>query len=95
MTEHPSFEGLPPGEPVAGKTYRADGWSYMDTPKFTPDMWKLLLGVIGDGEYVVLAMSECRSPNDPSAGWVRGQLLVSPQGQKNSEAYANQYLAKN
>lgn len=83
MGEHPSFSDpfMPPGEPVPGKTYRADGWAYVDPPtKFSPDMWQLMLGIFGDGEYVVLAKTT-------GPDFVRGQLLVSPRGMENMEAY--------
>lgn len=77
MSEHSSFDGLPAGEPVVGKTYRADGWMYLDPPgKMSHDMWRLFLETIGEGEYVILAQSS-------TADWIRGQLLVSPRGQEN------------
>lgn len=82
MAEHPSFQTLrlPPGEPIAGKTYRADGWAYVG-PRicFSPDIWDHLLGIIGAENYAVLALAK---GNHPAGGepYVRGQLLVSPAG---------------
>lgn len=91
MAEHWTFRQpqpfglhIPDGEPIPGKTYRADGWAYVDPPgSFSPESWQFFLNVIGDGEYVVLA----------SSNWVRngikhvrGQLLVSPAGWANMEA---------
>lgn len=72
--------GLPDGEPVKGKTYRADGWAYLDTPTFTPEMWDYFLSFFGGSEnYVVLAQSR-------GDGGVRGHLLVSPDGVKSALA---------
>lgn len=50
MAEHPSFQSpfIPPGEPVPGKTYRADGWAYIDPPtRFSPEAWDGLMDLIG------------------------------------------------
>lgn len=74
MTEHATFRTacLPPGEPVEGKTYRADGWAYVDMPSWsTLEWWSHAREVFGEGEYVVLAEST------RGIHW-RGQFLVSP-----------------
>ncbi len=74
-------EALPPGEPIAGKTYLADGWLYRDLPtRLSYEMWDCLLSTIGEGEYVILAMSR---GND----WKRGQLLISPDGMENLQRH--------
>lgn len=78
-----TYRGMPDGEPIPGKTYRADGWSYFDLPgKATPKMWNYLLGIIGkvDEDYIILIESEGDSKNGP---WKRGQLLISPKGMEN------------
>jgi hypothetical protein len=87
MAEHPSFQSpcIPPGEPVPGKTYRADGWAYTDPPsRFSPESWDGLMDLIGEGNVVVLAKTTgTLSDGGP---YVRGQLLISPAGIKNIEA---------
>src|SRR5690606_15421796 len=47
MAQHHSFDGplIPPGEPVPGKTYRADGWMMFDAPKMTAGLWDEFLGI--------------------------------------------------
>lgn len=90
MAEHESFRsaGLPAGEPVAGKTYRADGWAYIDPPtRFSPEMWTYFLSLIGEENYVILAKSAGTSPHD-GLPFVRGQLLVSPEGMENMKKSA-------
>lgn len=75
MTEHWSMRNLPSGEPVKGKTYRADGWAYFDAPWTSIDSWNSSLAKIGNENHVVLAMTMA-----PDMSRVRGQLLISPQG---------------
>ena len=90
MGEHPSFNQhiLPPGEPVSGKTYRADGWAYIDPPvRFSPEIWDHFLALIGEGEFVILVGSSGNHPSDEKP-FVRGQLLVSPAGMANLQAAA-------
>lgn len=87
--QHPTFDTpfLPPSEPVTGKTYRADGWAYFDIPgRFAPEMWEYLLSAFGENETHILTMT-CGSNAD--GPWVRGQILVSPQGIENSKAFRN------
>ena len=85
--QHPSFDSpfMPPGEPVTGKTYRADGWRYIDPHvTFSPEMWDLYLSAFGEGEYHILATS-MSSRN--GVIHVRGQILVSPRGMENAAKF--------
>lgn len=60
-------------------------WEYVDPPgKFSHEMWKLFLSIYGDGQYLVIISSE-------GPDWIRGQLLVSPQGIQNMK----DWVAKN
>ena len=68
---------VPQGEPIPGKTLRADGWVYRDIPgRLSHEIWDYLIGVIGAGNFEILAMSS-------GADWKRGQLMISPDGMKN------------
>lgn len=81
MSEHPSFEenGCPPGEPLPGKTYRADGWSYNNLPRMTVAHAQTLIGILG--EHVVwLTYTDYGNA-------VRGQCLISPTGRDLIAAY--------
>lgn len=72
MAEHHSFQGLPDGEPVEGRTFRADGWAYVDMPAWAlQSWWDKARALFGEGEYFVLAESSMD-------GYWRGQLLLSP-----------------
>lgn len=72
---------LPLGEPIKGKTLRADGWVYRDIPgRLSLEMWDHLMDVIGAGNCEVLALSI-------GDDWVRGQLMISPDGMKNLAAF--------
>lgn len=79
--------GLPPGEPIEGKTYRADGWVYRDVDWMTSEFFDTLNQIIGEENIVWLAVSTCD-------GDKRGQCLVSPDGMKNLTAYAEQHRQK-
>jgi hypothetical protein len=84
MSEHQSFACLPPGEPLPGKTYRADGWIYWDAPaRFTPHVWATLLAKLGkpQDDYVILAQSS--GTDHQGVGWIRGQLLIAPWAVEN------------
>jgi len=71
---------LPPGEPFPGETLRADGWEYRDLDRrLTPEAWDTLLGIIGEGNYRILATAGGITDGQP---WVRGQLFISPFGLK-------------
>ena len=73
--------GVPPGEPIPGKTYRADGWVYRDLPTWlSPNMKDLFFSIIGVENTVILASSE-RTIDDVK--YWRGQLLISPAGIEN------------
>lgn len=85
------WDGLPPGEPVKGKTYRADGWVYRDVPiRLSYKMWYRLLEILGEGNYFLLAKSE--SKNDD---WIRGQFLISPQGIESLIEYSTNRKSEN
>lgn len=62
------------GEPILGKTYKADGWVYRDLPRASPAAWQELMDTTGPENVVVLV--ESRKGDE----WVRGQVLVSPAG---------------
>ncbi len=51
MTVHPSFlqPGLPQVEPIDGKTYRADGWIYLDMPRSVRSFWNEFEAVAASG----------------------------------------------
>lgn len=73
---------MPPGEPIPGKTYRADGWQYVDLPaRLSLEMKDHLFEVIGVGNYVVLALTT-------GPDFWRGQILISPAGQDRMKAHA-------
>ena len=81
MGEHWSFNGMPDGEPIPGKTYRADCWQYVDLQvRLSPEMKIYFFDIIGPGNSVILAQTI--HPN-----WWRGQILISPQGQENMRAH--------
>ena len=80
MAELPDFP-RPPGEPVTGKTYIADGWVYRDmSGRMSYEMWDLFTGLLGEGNYVILIMSQGHD-------WKRGQFLISPDGMQNLSDY--------
>ncbi len=75
------WEGLPPGEPIKGKTYRADGWVYRDMPAFATDkVWDEFLDILGEDNYRILGMSV-------TSGNKHGQFLISPKGVKNMSTF--------
>lgn len=71
-------EWLPPGEPVPGQTYRADGWIYRDLPNMLPDLLDQFVAIIGDENIVWLTKAERTWPDGQMTR--RGQILISPQG---------------
>lgn len=86
LGEHPTFKNafLPEGEPVSGKTYRADGWAYVDPAgRFSPEAWDTLMNSFGWDEVVMLAGSSGIHPSDGKP-FIRGQFLVSPKGIENA-----------
>jgi hypothetical protein len=69
-----------PGPNSSLADLRARGWRYIDSAAwFSPEMWDRLLGVLGDGEYKILAMTK-----HPTRG-IRGQFFVSPKAVENME----------
>lgn len=91
MTEHPSFRNMPPGEPVTGKTFRADGWQYIDLPSRLTFAFKdEFFAVIGEGNYFILAESFNRVED-----WWRGQILISPEGQERMKNFSEREARKN
>ena len=71
---------FPPGEPISGKTYIADGWVYRDfAGRMTKNVYDELIALVGLDNLVHLATS---SGSGPQGVWVRGQFLVSPEGQR-------------
>lgn len=85
MAEHWTFRGCPPGEPIPGKTYRADGWAYCDPPGLlAPDLWEEFLALFGGPEdRVMLTQSSGFKNGKP---FKRGQFLASPKGWASAEA---------
>lgn len=73
--------GLPPGEPITGKTYRADGWFYRDLPQMAPEYFNDLLDLIGADN--IAWITRATYPN----GYQRGQMLVSPDGMARIRAH--------
>lgn len=91
MPEHPSFKAMPPGEPVNGKTYRADGWQYVDLPRRLTFAFKdEFFAIIGEGNYVILIESFSRE-----ADWWRGQVLISPEGQQRMKIHSETEVSAN
>lgn len=69
---------------------KALGWRYQDFPgTFSPEMWKKMLALIGEGEYKIVAMSSGVRKGVPFA---RGQLFISPQGYVNMKDKERQAL---
>lgn len=82
MTEHPSWSQhiVPNGEPILGKTYRADGWAYVDPPgRFSPEAWDYFLDLFGREHIVIIIETRGKHPSD-GLPFARGQFLVSPEG---------------
>lgn len=79
-TEDAGWLGTPSGEPVNGKTYRADGWVYRDLPRMAAEYFDQLVALIGDENIVWLSLADYGATK-------RGQLLISPSGMKNISAY--------
>ena len=73
MSEDAGWFGCPPGEPVQGKTYRADGYVYQDLPRMTPEYFDELVSIIGADNIVWLSQADYGSTK-------RGQMLISPAG---------------
>ena len=80
ITEDAGWIGTPAGEPIEGKTYRADGWVYRDLPRMSPDYFDQLVSIIGSDNIVWLTKADYGDTK-------RGQLLISPVGMKNLSDY--------
>ena len=80
MSDNGEWFGLPPGEPIPGKTYRADGWVYRDLPRMAPEYFEKLVALIGEDNIVWLSRADYGDTQ-------RGQMLVSPAGMENLRAY--------
>ena len=87
MGDCPGKEGLPPGEPVKGKTLVADGWVYRDLPRMTQEAMGILLGVIGEDNYEFL--TSAKYPDKEHGVAVRGQVMISPLGMENLILHAS------
>lgn len=74
-------EQVPDGEPISGKTYRADGWVYRDLPNLGLAQFDELVGIIGDDNLVWLTLAERVWPDGQKTK--RGQVLISPAGIEN------------
>lgn len=75
----------PESEPIPGKTYLADGWEYRDIyTLLTKEAKELLLSIIGEGNYVILAESE--KIIEGVSCWY-GQFLISPQGMASTRVH--------
>lgn len=79
MAEHPTFKTLAPmlgieGEPVEGKTYRADGWTLYLSPAASDYHWQDFLATAGEGHVVELQTVE------GDGGKVAHLVVVSPEG---------------
>lgn len=73
-------------ETLVPEDLREQGWIYKDFPgRFSLEAWDMLIGIIGKGNYKLVAFSEGRSPE---GDFKRGQFLLSPQAQQNLWAYA-------
>lgn len=88
LTEHPSFRQLPPGEPVPGHTYRADGWMYLVVPSVTVGQWNAMLVTAGEDEVVLMSYDFTPTTIE------NGRLLISPTGQARIEMHAAAALRK-
>lgn len=82
MPVHPTFLVDPlmsDTEPVPGKTYRADGWAYVDMPPASPAVWEEVMTTLGED---VVVLAETRIKKDGVLHSIRGQFLLSPKGQE-------------
>lgn len=81
QNQHESFDSpsMPTGEPIVGKTYRADGWEYKEIPWTTVDALNKILSYLEDEEYEFIALSS-REMNGVMCA--RGQVLFSPSAMK-------------
>ena len=75
----PSF-----GEELAASVGKPD-WIYYDLPQMSPEYWvKLTDEIIGPSNLCFLTMAHT---TNSSGEWLRGQILISPQGMDNIREY--------
>lgn len=72
--------GLPAGEPIEGKTYRADGWIYRDLPRMSHEYFDKFVELVGEENIAWITLADYGFTK-------RGQLLISPTGMANISAY--------
>ena len=73
-------------------TLTSKGWIYYDPEvKFSPEYWDRFLEIIGEGNYEILVLSQYNGP-DP---WKRGQLMISPEGVANLQAFPSTQKEEN
>lgn len=87
MSIHPSFlrPDLPTTEPIRGKTYRADGWAYIEMMHVkTPITWfDEIEAVAGEGHLVYI--SKYAFPDGTGAA----MFMLSPEGQERVVAFTS------
>lgn len=66
------------GEPIKGKTYLADGWVYRDLPRLTQKTMQDFIDLVGEENVVFLTFAKYTNEDVTT---VRGQILISPEGQ--------------
>lgn len=83
MPEHSSWNNpyLPPGEPVEGQTYRADGWAYQHMMLYWIGQhdWDLMEAVAGADQIHVLNKLDDTHP-DFGTHMTKVEYLISPLG---------------
>jgi hypothetical protein len=67
------------------KPHPYEDWHYRDIPLCSEEVWQLLLGAIGAGEYVMLIST--KHTQGDQVRW-RGQFWISPKGLENLAAWA-------
>lgn len=71
-----------PGHGMNPDELLAKGWVCRDVTWCTAELWALLVSILGDGNYMLLATSIRRPSKDQ-----RGQFIISPAGLANLAAY--------
>lgn len=64
-----------------------EDWVYRDTPKALKAVWDEFLSVIGEGNYKLLSEATYKRKSD-GVELCRGQLMISPEGIANAEAFS-------
>ena len=85
MSEHPSFEGAPPGEPIKGQTFRADGWVLYELrrPMAGLDFLSMASRI---GEENIVFLSCTRRGGGDDTVIVSARLLIHPDAIQYVEA---------